>query len=83
MENKILFGIMTIIFNAIGVPCFMLGKTKAGIIRIVLYFVTFGIVGLINEIMGIIKGVQILCMSDAEYEACDKTTLLMGVPSGK
>ena len=35
MENKILFGIMTIIFNAIGVPCFMLGKTKAGIKRFI------------------------------------------------
>ena len=83
MENKILFGIMTIIFNAIGVPCFMLGKTKAGIIRIVLCCVTFGIVATINEIMGIIKGIQILCMSDEEYAACDKTTLLMGFPSGK
>ena len=83
MDNKILFGIMTIIFNAIGVPCFMQGKTKAGIIRIVLYFVTFGIVGFINEIMGIIQGIKILCMSDADYAAADKATLLMGVPSGK
>ena len=83
MENKILFGIMTIIFNSIGVPCFMSGKTKAGILRIVLYCITFGIIGLINEILGIIKGIQILCMSDEDYAAADKASLLSGIPSGK
>ena len=83
MDNKILFGIMTIIFNSIGVPCFMQGKVKAGILRIVLGIITFGIISIINEIMGIIKGIQILCMSDEDYAAADKATLLMGVPSGK
>ena len=83
MENKILFGIMTIIFNSIGVPCFMAGKTKAGILRIVLGIITFGIITFINEIMGIIKGIQILCMSDEDYAAADKASLLSGIPSGK
>ena len=83
MENRVLFGIMTIIFNSIGVPCFMQGKTKAGILRIVLYFVTCGVVGVINEVLGIIQGIKILCMSDEEYAAADKATLLSGVPSGK
>ena len=83
MDNKILFGIMTIIFNSIGVPCFMQGKVKAGVLRIVLGIITFGIISFINEIMGIIKGIQILCMSDEDYAAADKATLLMGVPSGK
>ena len=83
MDNKILFGIMTIIFNSIGVPCFMQGKVKAGILRIVLGIITLGIISIINEIMGIIKGIQILCMSDEDYAAADKATLLMGVPSGK
>jgi TM2 domain-containing membrane protein YozV len=83
MDNKILYGIMTIIFNSIGVPCFMQGKTKAGILRIVLGVVTFGVISFINEIMGIIQGIKILCMSDEEYAAADKSALLMGVPSGK
>lgn len=83
MDNKILFGIMTIIFNSYGVPCFMQGKIGAGILRIVLGLVTLGIIGLINTIMGIIQGVKILCMTDEEYAAADKATLLMGVPSGK
>ena len=83
MDNKILYGIMTIIFNSVGVPCFMQGKVKAGVLRIVLGCITFGVVGFINEIMGIIQGIKILCMSDEEYAAADKATLLMGVPSGK
>ncbi|MBR2336208.1 MAG: hypothetical protein IKA62_08320 [Clostridia bacterium] len=83
MDNKILFGIMTIIFNSIGVPCFMQGKIGPGIVRIVLNIVTFGVIGVINEILGIIQGIKILCMSDEEYAAADKATLLSGVPSGK
>lgn len=83
MDNKILYGIMTIIFNSVGVPCFMQGKVKAGVLRIVLGCITFGVVGVINEIMGIIQGIKILCMSDEDYAAADKATLLMGVPSGK
>ena len=82
MDNRILYGIMCIIFNAIGVPCFMRGDTKTGIIRIVLYFVTFGVVGLINEIMGIILGIKVLCMSDAQF-AEQKDTLVMGIPKGR
>lgn len=82
MDNKILFGIMTIIFNAYGVPCFMAGKVKTGVMRIVLGFITFGIIALINEIMGIILGIKILCMSDEEF-AATKDTLFMGVPSGR
>lgn len=81
MDNKILFGIMTIIFNAYGVPCFMAGKVKAGVMRIVLGVITFGVIAFINEIMGIIMGIKILCMSDEEF-AANKDTLFMGVPSG-
>ena len=83
MDNRVLYGVMTIIFNSLGVPCFMQGKTKAGILRIVLAIVTCGVIGTINEIMGIVQGIKILCMSDEEYAAADKSTLLMGVPSGK
>ena len=82
MNNKILFGIMCILFNSIGVPCFMQGNTKAGILRIVLYVVTCGILGFVNGIMGIILGIKVLTMSNEDYEA-NKATLAMGIPSGK
>jgi hypothetical protein len=73
---------MTIIFNSIGVPCFMAGKTKAGVLRIILGIVSCGVIATINEIMGIIQGIKILCMSDEEF-AEKKETLFMGIPSGK
>ena len=79
MDNKILFGIMTIIFNSVGVPCFMQGHVKEGVLRIVLGVVSFGVIGVINEVMGIIQGIKILCMSDEEY-AEKKATLNMGIP---
>ena len=79
MGNKIVFGIMCIIFNSYGVPCFMQGHVKAGILRIVLGCVTFGVIGIINMVKGIILGVQVLKMSDEEYEA-QKGNLANGVP---
>ena len=78
--NKTVFGIMCIIFNSIGVPCFMQGKVKTGILRIVLACVTFGVIGLINVIKGIILGIQVLKMSDAEYQE-KKYTLSSGIPN--
>ena len=82
MDNKILFGIMTLIFNAYGVPCFMAGKVKAGVLRIVLGIVSFGVIATINGIMGIIQGIKILTMSEEQYQAL-KGTLFMGIPSGR
>lgn len=80
MDNKVLFGIMCIIFNSIGVPCFMQGKVKTGILRIVLGVVTCGVIGVINEIQGIILGIQVLTMSDEEY-AEKKDTITKGIPA--
>ena len=79
MDNKIVFGIMCILFNQIGVPCFMQGHTKAGILRIVLAVVTFNIIGLINAIMGIILGIKVLKMTDEEYNA-QKGNIASGIP---
>lgn len=79
MDNRVLFGVMCIIFNNIGVPCFMQGHVKAGVLRIVLNYVTFGVIGIINFVKGIILGVQVLKMTDEEYAAV-KGTLANGVP---
>ena len=82
MDNRILYGIMTIVFNSVGVPLFMQGKVGPGIIRIVLGMVTCGVIAIINAIKGIILGIKILSMSDEEYQA-NKENLLAGIPSGK
>ena len=80
MDNKIVFGIMCIIFNCYGVPNFMQGQVKTGILRIVLCCVTFGVIGLINMIKGIFLGIEILKMSDEEY-AAKKGTFSSGIPA--
>ena len=79
MDNRVLFGIMTIIFNSIGVPCFMQGNVKTGILRIVLGTVTCGVIAIINEIQGIILGIKILKMTDDEFNAA-KATISAGIP---
>lgn len=80
MDNKTLFGIMMILFNSYGIPSFMQGQVKTGILRIVLGVVTCGIVAIINMIKGIILGIQILKMSDEEY-AAKKGTFDTGIPA--
>lgn len=60
----------------------MVCKTQTGTLRIVLGIVSCGVIATINEIMGIIQGIKILCMSDEEF-AEKKETLFMGVPSGR
>ena len=82
MDNRVLFGVMCIIFNSYGVPCFMQGKVKAGILRIVLGVVTFGVIGIINVIKGIILGIKVLKMTDEEF-AAQKDTLDSGIPAAK
>lgn len=77
--NKVTFGILTILFNSIGVPCFMQGHTKAGILRIVLGLVTCGIIAIINEIQGIILGIKVLKMTEEEFQA-QKGTIAAGIP---
>ena len=80
MDNKIVFGIMTIVFNSIGVPCFMQGRVSVGIRRIIFGIITCGVIGIINEIKGIILGIQILRMSDEEF-AEKKATITSGIPA--
>ena len=80
MDNRILFGIMCIVFNQIGVPCFMQGRVGAGILRIVLGFVSCSVIWIINAIKGIILGIKVLKMTDEEYAAV-KDTLASGIPA--
>lgn len=83
MDNKILFGVMTIIFNSIGVPSFMTGNKNRGIKTIIFGIITIGVIGIINEIKGIINGIKILKMTDEEFAAADKAALIDAIPAQK
>lgn len=80
MDNKILFGLMCCFFNGVGVPCFMQGDSGKGVSRIVLSVVTFGVLGVVNFVFGILLGTEILNMSDEEY-AAKKGTFYRGIPN--
>lgn len=73
--NKIVFAIMNILFNQIGVPCFMIGNVKKGILTIVSGLITLGVVAIINFVFGIINAVKLFQMSDEDFAAADKATL--------
>lgn len=80
MDNKVLFGIMCILFNSYGVPCFMQGKVNVGVKRIIFGVITCGVIAIINFVKGIILGIQVLNMSDEEFEA-KKYELSSGIPN--
>ena len=80
MDNRKLFGWLMILTNHIGVPSFIQGQVKTGILRIVLGIVTCGIIEIINLVKGIILGIEILKMSDEEY-AAKKGTFDTGIPA--
>ena len=81
--NKTVFGILTILFNQIGVPAFITGNVKGGILAIVLGIVTCGIISLVNFIKGVLGGIKILKMTEEEFEAADKATLVNCIGAGK
>lgn len=68
-NDRQLFGFMNIFFNAYGVPQFMRGKTKDGILHIVFSIISCGIMGIVYTVKGIIEGVRILKQTDEEYMA--------------
>ena len=73
--NKMTYGILVLLFNAIGITSFINGNNKKGLFTIISHLITFGIVGLINAIKGILLAIKILQMTDEEYEAADKAAL--------
>ncbi len=79
MDNRIAFGIICILLNGIGVPCFLQGNTNVGVKRIIFGVITCGIIMLINEIKGIFLGIEVLKMTDEEF-AEKKNTLSSGIP---
>lgn len=74
MMNKTTFGILTLLLNSYGLPSFLNGNVKKGVFTIVSGVITCGVVAVINAIKGIIMGIKILQMSDADFEAADKAS---------
>lgn len=66
MENdskKTVCGILAIVIGGLGLQYFLIGKTTAGILTILLSLVTCGIWSIIT----LVQGIMILCMSESEW----------------
>lgn len=63
-SNRVLCGIMAILFGWLGVQYFIMGKVGAGFLTILLTAVTCGA----WEIITFIQGIMMLCMTDAEFD---------------
>ena len=62
-SQRVLSGILGIIFGNLGIHKFVLGYTKEGFLQILITFVTCGIGGLI----GLIEGIIYLTKSDEQF----------------
>jgi len=61
-SNRVLVGVLAILFGGLGIHRFILGDVMGGIIRLILG--CFGI----GAIIGIIEGIIYLTKSDEEFE---------------
>ena len=73
--NKTLYGVLVILLNHYGITSFLNGNIKKGILTIVSGIITCGVVAIINFVKGIILGINILKMTDEEFEATDRASL--------
>ena len=75
MDNRIAFAVLTLLGNAIGLPSFLQGNTKKGIMTILSAIITLSVVGIINGIKGIFAAIKIFKMTDEEFAAANKADL--------
>lgn len=63
-DKKLIAGLLGILLGGFGVHKFYLGYTKAGIIQIIVTFLTCGI----RSVIGLIEGILYLVKTDEEFE---------------
>lgn len=68
-DKKVLAGILGILLGALGIHNFVLGYTKEGVIMLLVSILTFGILGLVMSIIGLVEGIIYLTKSNEEFVA--------------
>lgn len=82
MGSKFVYAILLVFTNGFGVPSFLQGRKKTGLVRLITAFCTFGICYFINTIMGILLAIQVMGLSNEEFDAV-KYEIDKGFPSAK
>lgn len=62
-SKRVIAGVFGIIFGSLGIHKFILGYTKEGVIQLLISFFSFGMLGII----GFIEGIIYLTKSDEEF----------------
>ena len=77
--ERIPYAVLTLLFSQIGIQSFLAGNVKKGVCTILSAVVTFGVVGVINAVYGIISAINIFTMSDEDYAAADKANMTKSI----
>jgi len=66
-SKKVAAGVCAIVIGSLGIHKFILGYTTAGVITILVTFLTCGIGGAVMHVIGLIEGIMYLTKSDEEF----------------
>ena len=66
-SNKLPAGLCGILLGSLGIHKFILGYTGAGLIMLLVTFLTCGVGGCVMHVIGIIEGIIYLCKTDDEF----------------
>jgi len=66
-KKRVAAGICGILLGSLGVHKFIIGRTAAGLIMLLLSLLSFGILAPLSAIVGLIEGIIYLTKSDEEF----------------
>lgn len=61
--------LLAILLGSLGIHYFYLGKQTAGIVFLVCTIVSCGILGAITEILALISGIKMFCISNEQFDS--------------
>lgn len=61
-------GLLALLMGALGLHYFYLGKTTAGVVFLIIFFLSCGVLGLVTEVIAIIQAVLFFTSSQQEFE---------------
>ena len=66
-SKRVLAGVLGILIGSLGIHKFVIGKTVAGVIMLLITVLTLGLGGVITGTIGLIEGIIYLTKTDEEF----------------